>query len=81
MTTSRLLARVTVLIVLFGPAVAVLPVRAAVPETSEIDLIAVSGGLYVMGDPGGDANEEPESHPQYGRRAGGGRAGSSNTFG
>jgi formylglycine-generating enzyme required for sulfatase activity len=46
------------LIALFGLA-AVLPVRTVAAEVGEIDLFTVRGGLYVMGDPGGDANEAP----------------------
>lgn len=43
--------------VLVGLALAGMPFRVVASAAEEIDLVAVSGGLYVMGDPGGDVNE------------------------
>lgn len=56
MTSASEFACFTGLIALFGLALAVLPVRTAAAEVGEIDLIAISGGLYVMGHPGLERN-------------------------
>ena len=59
MTSLRLVVRLACLGLLCGPVVAVLRSPAVLAEVDEIDLVNVPGGIYVMGDPGGDANEAP----------------------
>ena len=63
-------ARFTGPAVLFALALAAVPMRPAAAEVSGIDLVDVPGGLYVMGDPGGDANEAPSRALSTSRRPG-----------